>query len=273
MNVNYAIKKIDEVLNSLRNSKYFCKLDLFKTYLHLQSDEESSIIQTISTHRGTYKMNRLSFGIKTAPSEFNRIQTRCFYYYPIPYINSFIKNKNYYWNKKGEKAFLKLEEEISSDRVLVPFDTELSVTLSTDSSPIGVAVALSYIINNVEKPVAFASRSITEAERNYSQLDRETLAIIFDVSHFINYIYGRRFVLLTDNQPLSRIFYPKTGLPKMTPARLLLCAYFSAGFDCTVKFRKGLENQNVDCLTRIAYLQTYLKSPSSLCISCFRNIK
>ncbi|GBL97386.1 Uncharacterized protein K02A2.6 [Araneus ventricosus] len=73
MNVNYPIKKIDEVLNSLRDSKYFCKLDLFKAYLHLQTDEESSIIQTISMHRGTYKMNRLSFGIKTALAEFNRV--------------------------------------------------------------------------------------------------------------------------------------------------------------------------------------------------------
>ncbi|CAL1299051.1 unnamed protein product [Larinioides sclopetarius] len=73
MNVNYPIKKIDEVFNNLRDSKYFCKLDLFKAYLHLQTDEESSIIQTISTHRGTYKMNRLSFGIKTAPAEFNRV--------------------------------------------------------------------------------------------------------------------------------------------------------------------------------------------------------
>ncbi|GBM52133.1 Uncharacterized protein K02A2.6 [Araneus ventricosus] len=73
MNVNYSIKKIDEVLNSLRDCKHFFKLDLFKAYLHLQTDEESSIIQTISTHRGTYKMNRLSFGIKTAPAEFNRV--------------------------------------------------------------------------------------------------------------------------------------------------------------------------------------------------------
>ncbi|GBO42466.1 hypothetical protein AVEN_45729-1 [Araneus ventricosus] len=43
MNINYSIKKIDEVLYSLRDSKYFCKLDLFKTYLLLQTDEESNI--------------------------------------------------------------------------------------------------------------------------------------------------------------------------------------------------------------------------------------
>ncbi|GBM73155.1 hypothetical protein AVEN_30044-1 [Araneus ventricosus] len=126
-------------------------------------------------------------------------------------------------------------------------DPELPVTLATDGSPVGVAAVLSQILDNVEKPVAFASRSLIEAERSYSQLDREALAIIFGVSHFINYIYGRHFVLIADNQPLSRIFHPKTGFPKMTSTRLLRYASFLAGFDYTVKFRKGLENQNVDC--------------------------
>ncbi|XP_054275019.1 uncharacterized protein K02A2.6-like [Macrosteles quadrilineatus] len=73
---NHPIRKIDDVLDSLRGSRYFCKLDLYKAYLHLKVDEESSIIQTMSTHRGTYRVNRLSFGIKTAPSEFNRILTQ-----------------------------------------------------------------------------------------------------------------------------------------------------------------------------------------------------
>ena len=53
MNVNYPIKKIDEVLNSLKDSTYFCKLHLCKAYFHLQTDEESSIIQSISMHKGT----------------------------------------------------------------------------------------------------------------------------------------------------------------------------------------------------------------------------
>ncbi|KAK9752035.1 Reverse transcriptase (RNA-dependent DNA polymerase) [Popillia japonica] len=68
MDAHYPIRK-----TNLHNSRYFCRLDLYKAYLHLQVDDQSSEIQTISTHRGTYKMNRLSFGIKTAPSEFNRI--------------------------------------------------------------------------------------------------------------------------------------------------------------------------------------------------------
>lgn len=70
---HYPIRKVDDILNSLKKSKYYCRLDLFKAYLHVKVDKDSQSIQTISTHRGTYKMNRLSFGIKTAPSEFNRI--------------------------------------------------------------------------------------------------------------------------------------------------------------------------------------------------------
>jgi len=70
---HYPIRTIDDILNSLRNSRYFYRLDLFKAYLHIQVDEASNEIQTISTHRGIYRMNRLSFSIKTAPTEFNRI--------------------------------------------------------------------------------------------------------------------------------------------------------------------------------------------------------
>lgn len=364
INVNYPIKKIDEVLNSLRDSKYFCKLDLYKAYLHLQTDEESSIIQTMSTHRGTYRMNRLSFGIKTAPAEFNRIidqilkglsntiayfddivvhgktkeeclrnllaclerlrkydlhvnsqkcsffQTRIEYlghvvennkilkspskvealihmrapknvqevrqflgmvtYYSrfIPDVSTITyplrkllwKNQKFCWTKECDKAFIKLKNEISSDRVLVPFNPELPVTLATDASPVGISAVLSHSINEEEKPIAFASRSLTEAERNYSQLDREALAIIFGVSHFFDYLYGRHFVLITDNKPLSRIFHRKSSLPKMTSARLLRYASYLTGFDYAVKFRKGLENQNADCLSRAPISQHHISA-------------
>jgi hypothetical protein len=76
VSTNYPIRRVDDILNSLRNSKYLCCLDLYNSYLHVQVDEESRQIQTVSTRREIYRMNRLSFGIKTAPSEFNRIIDR-----------------------------------------------------------------------------------------------------------------------------------------------------------------------------------------------------
>ena len=73
---NFPMKKIYEITDSLRDSRYFCKLDLYKAYIHFLVDDASSKLQTISTHRGTYRMKRLSYGIKTAPAEFNRAMHR-----------------------------------------------------------------------------------------------------------------------------------------------------------------------------------------------------
>ena len=72
----YPIRKIKGIFNSLRGLKYFCRLDLFESYLHIPVDEKLSGIQTITKHTGIYHMNRLSFCIKSASAEFNRIITQ-----------------------------------------------------------------------------------------------------------------------------------------------------------------------------------------------------
>ncbi|UYV63319.1 K02A2.6-like [Cordylochernes scorpioides] len=108
--------------------------------------------------------------------------------------------------RQCQAAFIKLKNEAASDRVLIPFDTNLPVTLTTDASPVGIAAVLSHGINKVEHLIAFASRSPTDAEQNYSQLDREALAIVFGVDHFFDYLFGHKFTLITDNQPIPYHF-------------------------------------------------------------------
>lgn len=113
------------------------------------------------------------------------------------------------------------------------------------------------MINDQEKPIAYASRSLTVAERNYSQLDREALAIVFGVNHFFNYLFGLRFTLVTDNEPLTRIFHHKKHLPSMTSSRLLRYSAFLSGFNYVIKFKRGETNENVDCLSRALITQTF----------------
>jgi len=67
--------------------------------------------------------------------------------------------------------------------------------------------------------MAFASKSLTSAEQNYLQLVRETLAIVFAVDHFFQYLFARSFKFVTDNQ-LARIFYQHAKILQMTSARL-----------------------------------------------------
>ncbi|UYV73223.1 K02A2.6-like [Cordylochernes scorpioides] len=180
------------------------------------------------------------------------------------------KDKMLFWSAQCQAAFIKLKNEVASERVLIPFDTNLPVTLTTDASPVGIAAVLSHGINKVEHPIAFASRSLTDAEQNYSQLDREALAIVFGVDHFFDYLFGHKFTLITDNQPLTRIFHPKSKFPKKTSARLLRYASFLAGFDYVVSFKKGTENKLLTvCHEHLLPKEKESKQEFSSATNCF----
>lgn len=132
----------------------------------------------------------------------------------------------------------------------MPYDPSLPVTVACDASPTGIAGVLSHIVNGTEKSVIFASRSLSATEQNYSQLDREALAIIFSIQKFYRYLYGRPFTLISNNRPLTRIFQQDAKLPAITSARLLRYATFLSNFNYKIEHRKGKDHGNVDYLSR-----------------------
>lgn len=73
IDANFPIQKMEVVLHRPKHSRYFCTLDFYEAYLHFEVDKESALIQAVSIHKGTYKVNYLNYGIKTAFSECNRI--------------------------------------------------------------------------------------------------------------------------------------------------------------------------------------------------------
>lgn len=104
-----------------------------------------------------------------------------------------------------------------------------------------------HVIDGQERPISFASKSLTNAKKNYSQIDREALAIVYSVNYFYQYLFGKQFTLITGNQPLVRIFHQNA---KMTFSRLQRYAAILSGFDYKVVYKKGIENVNADCLSR-----------------------
>jgi len=81
------------------------------------------------------------------------------------------------------------------------FNPALPIRVTCDNSSYGVGCVLSHVIEGVEKPIAFASSTLSSAEAKYSQLEREGLAIIFAIKKFHKYLWGRKFTLVTDHQP------------------------------------------------------------------------
>ena len=84
------------------------------------------------------------------------------------------------------------------------YDPNLPLKLAADASQYGVGVVISNVLlGGDERPIAFASRSLSKSEQNYAQIDKEALALIFGILKFYAYIFGRKFTLVTDHQPLT----------------------------------------------------------------------
>ena len=91
------------------------------------------------------------------------------------------------WNKRGEEAFQAAKKFLILADVLVHFDPDLPLLLACDASSYGIGAVLSHRMKDgSECPIAFVSRSLSEAERKYSQIEREALACVFGVTKFHN---------------------------------------------------------------------------------------
>jgi hypothetical protein len=102
-----------------------------------------------------------------------------------------------------------------------------------------------------ERPIAFASRSLTKSETNNAQIQKEALGILWGVKKFHTNLYGRKFTLLTDHLPLTTIFNPEKSIPVTTAARLQRYAIFLSGFMYDIEYKSTKRHNNADALSRL----------------------
>ena len=153
------------------------------------------------------------------------------------------------WTEECAKIFEESKEWVCADNILTFYDPEKPLRLTCDAAPGGVGTVLSHVIR--ERPISFASKTLSAAERNYSQLERESLAIIFGLKKFHEYLYGRYFEIVTDHAPLIVIFGEKKAVPSMAAARLQRWAILLAAYDYKIMYKKGSEIANADALSRL----------------------
>ncbi|GFQ70467.1 uncharacterized protein K02A2.6 [Trichonephila clavata] len=162
------------------------------------------------------------------------------------------KNVRFLWSKDCQVAFQQIKKEICSPKVLVHYDPSLPLTLASDASPVGIGCVLSHVYpDGSERPIAFASRTLSGSEKKYSQIDKEALSIVWAVKKFYLYLKCGRFTLITDHKPLVAIFGSKRGLPVLAATRLLHYALILQSFEFDIIFRKTIEHRNADFLSRL----------------------
>lgn len=183
----------------------------------------------------------------------------------INYYGSFLKNLSdrlaplnnllrkevpWKWGNTCQKAFEDVKSSIISAEVLTHYDVQKKLVLACDASPHGIGAVLSHEEKSTERPIAFASRTLTAAESKYPQIEKEALAIMYGVKKFHKYLYGRKFTLITDHNPLTYIFGPYEGIPTLAALRLQRWALLLSAYDYNIVYRKSAENANADYLSR-----------------------
>ncbi|KAG8185029.1 hypothetical protein JTE90_017052 [Oedothorax gibbosus] len=162
------------------------------------------------------------------------------------------KNSPWEWLDIHQEAFQKAKQLLQSDAVLTHYDPDQPLVLACDASPYGVGAVLSNITEEGdEKPIAYGSKTLQAAERNYAQIDREALSIIFGVKKFHQYLAGRSFLILTDHKPLLGIFKPHGQMPLMLSPRMMRWKLMLQSYDYDIKYIPGKMLCNADGLSRI----------------------
>lgn len=155
------------------------------------------------------------------------------------------------WGVQEKEAFAQVKEKLLASSLLIHFDNNKEVILASDASPYGLGAVLSQETPEGDRPIAFASRSLSKAEKNYSHIKKETQSLVFGVKRFRNYLLGRRFTLLKDHKPLRDLLSEDKPVPSVAAARIQRWVLTLSAYSYKIRFRKGSLQGNADACSRL----------------------
>ena len=105
---------------------------------------------------------------------------------------------------------------------------------------------------------------LSSSEKNYAQIEREALSIIFGVKKFHQFLYGRKFALITDHKPLLVIIGPKSPIPTLAAARMQRWALVLSAYNYVIEHRASEKHANCDALSRLPHESLTIGSESKI---------
>ena len=170
----------------------------------------------------------------------------------------------YDWSQNQQDAFDTVKSQLASSKVLVHYDSDIDLVLSCDASLYGVCAVLSHRFSaDSERPIAYASHTMAPAEKRYSHMDKEALAIIFGLKRFHQFLYGHKFIIYMDHKPLSYLFDPTQAIPHLASSHLQRWALTLSAYTYSIEYKSGKSNSNADAFSRLLLPDTPTDIPMS----------
>ena len=274
------VRTLDEVLTRLKAAGLRLKRE--KCSFMLSSAEYLGHSISAEGHRPTQEKVR---AILNAPAPQNISQLWSFlglvncYARFLPNLSSTLaplysllqKNATWCWKDTQEQVFQIAKKQLSSPKFLVHYDPQKELILSCDASPYGIGEVLSQRCEQgLERLVAFASRTLSPAEKSYVQLEKEGLAIVFGVKEFHQYLFGRTFQILSDHKPLQHLFSETRPVPPLASSRIQRWALILSAYNYTITYmyKPGAGQARADSLSRLPLPQVPQEVPIPKEIVC-----
>ncbi|KAM1509347.1 hypothetical protein EV1_018329 [Malus domestica] len=165
-----------------------------------------------------------------------------------PLCRLFQKDVAFDFNEECEKAFNHLKEMLTSAPIIVPPDWSFPFELMCDASDYALGAVLGQRKEKRPHVIYYASRTLNDAQLNYSTTEKELLAVVFALDKFRSYLLGTKVIIYTDHAALKYLFTKKEAKPRLIRWMLLL-----QEFDIEIWDKKGSENVVADHLSRMVH--------------------
>ena len=148
------------------------------------------------------------------------------------------------FNEECEKAFKTLKEVLTSAPIITPPDWSLPFELMCDASDYAIGAVLGQRKNKQPRVIYYASRTLNDAQLNYSTTEKELLAVVFALDKFRSYLIGTKVIVYSDHAALKYLLTKKEAKPRLIRWMLLL-----QEFNIEIRDKKGSENVVADHLS------------------------